>query len=304
MAAGVREGIFRSGARARSPAGRIVVIGDSHIHAVQEALKARGSTGTAVRIEAQRLLKMKQLRQPAESAPGRGTPGSFTWARRTLKGRRPAAKVTALGDISFNDAIRIARRLRSEDILVSVIGGNQHAVLSTIQHPKPFDFMLPEETHLGEPVSGTELIPFHTLYSFFGLGLRNGDAKTIQAFRSSTSARMIHLLAPPPKRMNEWIEQHHDTLFVAEGLGRQGVSRPELRLKFWQLQNRALEEICAELGVEVLGPPADALDPNGFLARPYYAGDATHANLRYGELVLQQLEAVVDWRRTNAEVIS
>ena len=63
-------------------------------------------------------------------------------------------------------------------------------------------------------------------------------------------------------------------------------------MKFWQLQNRAIEEICIELGLEVLGPPRGSLDPEGFLARPCYAGDATHANRRYGELVLEQLESM------------
>ena len=38
-------------------------------------------------------------------------------------------------------------------------------------------------------------------------------------------------------------------------------------------------------------PPAAALDPEGFLARDYYANDATHANPPYGELVLREVEA-------------
>jgi hypothetical protein len=269
--------------------GRAVIIGDSHIHAIKDALQARGSTASDIRIEAKRLLKAKQLSYAA-SDQGDGLLAS---ARKFLKGGARKNATAALGDISFDEALKIARRLGPADVLVSVIGGNQHAVFSTIQHPQPFDFMLPGEPAENGQLHDTELVPFRALYPYFRTALRDGDGETIAMFRKATSARMIHLLAPPPKRMNDWIEQHHDTMFVEEGLSQRGVSKPELRLRFWHLQNRAIREICDELRVEVLGTPHRASDPDGFLARAYYAGDATHANPRYGELVLQQLEAML-----------
>jgi hypothetical protein len=280
--------------------GRAVIIGDSHIHAIKDALQARGSNESAIRIEAKRLLKVKHLPYPAKNEAG----GLLASARKLLKGGARKTATAALGDISFDEALKIARRLGPEDILVSVIGGNQHAVFSTIQHPQPFDFMLPGEATQDGSRTNTELVPFRALYPYFRVALRDGDGETIAALRKATSARMIHLLAPPPKRMNDWIEQHHDTMFVEEGLTQQGVSKPELRLRFWHLQNRAIHEICGELGVEVLGTPPGASDADGFLARAYYAGDATHANPRYGELVLQQLEAMLGPQVVAREAVS
>lgn len=263
-------------------AGRVLIIGDSHIHAIKEALAARGRDGCARPIEAKRLVKMKQAGRRERAGP-RGMP-IVDRARSLLTGET----VTRMGDISLAEALKLARRLQPRDILVSVIGGNQHAVFSTIQHPQRFDFMLPGEA---TPVARkSELVPFQTLYPYFRTALREGDGKTIAAFREATKARMIHLRAPPPKRKNHWIEAYHDTLFVGEGLGRRGVSTPELRMKFWRLQNRAIGEICAAIDVEVLDIPPEAADPDGFLDRQYYAGDATHANRQYGELVLHQLE--------------
>ena len=264
----------------------MVVIGDSHIHAIKEAIAARSSDDVHPSIEAMRLVKMKDALQ---SSPARRTAVPIIGRVRNLLSGR-SREQTKFGDISFPQALKLARRLRPQDILISVIGGNQHAVFSTIQHPQRFDFMLPDETTAIAPKS--ELIPFQTLYPYFRSALREGDGKTIAAFRRATKARMIHLLAPPPKRKNHWIEAYHDTLFVGGGLERQGVSRPEFRMKFWRLQNRAIEEICADLDVEVLGIPAQASDPEGFLDRHYYAGDATHANRQYGELVLHQLDAL------------
>lgn len=271
--------------RVRRDARRIFVLGDSHIHAVKEALNARGLQGTVVPIEARRLFKTKQVIEPTTNSPGRQ--GWLPhWARRRLR-RRTAV----LGDISFEEGIKAARALGPDDVLVSVIGGNQHAVFSTIQHSQPFDFMLPARNERILPaVANIELIPFRILLEYFSSWLRQGDGGTIRSLRRSTKARMVHLVAPPPKRDNGWIEQHHDTLFASEGIGRLGVSAPELRMKFWRLQNFALREICSELGIEVFDAPQEACDSDGFLVRDCYAGDATHANVRYGELVLQQLE--------------
>lgn len=280
--------------------GRVVIIGDSHVHAIKDALEARGPAGAMGKIVAHRLLKSKPLPAVDRAAPQGRLKRLVGSARKIATGKEPRAMTAVLGDVSIVDALKLARRLRPEDVLVSVIGGNQHAVFSTIQHPQPFDVELPDGAEQVAP-HGTELIPFRVLYPYFRAALRDGDGETIAALRKSTSARMIQLLAPPPKRMNEWIEQHHDTLFAAEGLARQGVSKPELRLKFWQLQNRAIEEICIELGVEVLRPPVSSLDPNGFLARPFFAGDATHANHRYGELVLEQLESMLLQAPASAE---
>jgi hypothetical protein len=244
---------------------RIVLFGDSHIHAIQDALKLRGPERGDVHIEARRLLKQKANAPHARSSPKAGT----------------------IGDTSFEDFLSVAATLRKTDVLVSVIGGNQHAVFGTIKHPLPFDFYSPENPIVQKHVS---LIPYRMLYDQFLRGLRKGDGTMLVALRSATPARVVHLLAPPPKQKNAFIELYHDTHFAAEGIERLGVSSPALRMKFWHLQNRVLQEICGELGIELIPPPAEAMDPHGFLKRSCYAGDATHANIKYGELVLADLE--------------
>ena len=269
---------------------RIVIFGDSHMHALQEALKTRDEP-TGVSIEARRLLKTK-----GEGA----TVGAPTSVRERLRrfassiwqgGRSPddETRPHILGDTSFAQFLAIAKSLAPQDILVSAVGGNQHAVYSTIQHPVPFDFNFPEDvaTPGGE---GVEVIPFGPLYDHFEEGLRKGDGATLAALKGATRARVVHLMAPPPKRDGAFIQRNHDTHFAAEGIDDLGVSSAALRMKFWKLQNRALARICADLWIELLAPPADACDDEGFLAEPFYARDATHANAAYGELVIGQLE--------------
>lgn len=270
---------------------RIIIFGDSHVHAIQEAIKVRLAGDVPVSIEARRLLKTK-TRDDGSAHPR--VPGAtlWEWLRERWRGffrKSNAGTRRTLGDTTLKEFLAIARSLRPCDILVSAVGGNQHAVFSTIQHADPFDFFFPEDRP-DETENDVPLIPFRPLYDFFCNGLRLGDGATIAALRRSTRARMVHILAPPPKRDTAFIHRYHDSHFASEGISSFGVSSPQLRLKFWRMQNRALREICAPLGVETIEPPDVACDAEGFLDPSYYARDATHANAAYGELVLEQLE--------------
>jgi hypothetical protein len=264
---------------------RVIIFGDSHVHAVQAANKHRRNEGRAITIPAHRSLKAKQNSRVADGSP--------SLANRIAKvfgfpGRRGGSGKQIVGDLPLEDLLATAKRLCPEDVIVSMVGGSKHSVLSTIQHPERFDFFLPGQDHrLGKR---TTLIPFQLLYDYFRKALRQNDGAVIATLKSSTSAKVVHLLAPPPKRKKEYIEIYHDTRFADEGISELGISPAELRLKFWHLQNMVVQEICDELGVETIPPPAEACEPNGFLKNIYYAGDATHANRAYGELVLQQLE--------------
>ena len=193
------------------------------------------------------------------------------------------------GDTSLEEFLEIVRPLGPQDVVLSMIGGNQHAVFSTIQHADPFDFMDPDGRDATDPKAS--LIPYRVLADSFEKGIRNGDGRSIEALRKATSARVVHVIPPPPKEDNEFIAQFHETFFASEGISSRGVSSPALRLKFWKLQTRVLEQLCRDIGVEVAMPPSKALDRQGFLARDFYANDATHANHHYGELLLRDVES-------------
>lgn len=237
-----------------------LLFGDSHVYAVQRAIDRRTAKGLAVPLNVHRLLKTKND--------------------------------VVMGDTSFEEFLKLAGGLGTTDTVISMIGGNQHAVFSTIQHPHPFSFLLPGDTP--DPAAhDVAIIPYRALAGHFDAGIRGRDGKSLQALRDATSARVIHLQPPPPKRDNQHILRHHESNFANEHITQLGVSPPELRLKFWRLQSELLARLCSELDIDVLPPPAAALDPEGYLAPYYWANDATHANPSYGELVLQQLEQAV-----------
>jgi hypothetical protein len=234
----------------------IVLFGDSHSHAIQRALDKREGKDQPIPLAAHRLLKQKN--------------GSH------------------IGDMSFDDFLKLIGKLGPNDVVLSVIGGNQHAVYSTIQHQLPFDFLEPGEAALPDP--SRKIIPYRAVEMAFASGLRRGDGRSLEAIRAATTARVVHIIPPPPKADNAFIHEHHESLFASEGLASRGVSSPGLRLKFWKLQTRVLEMLCSEFGIEVMMPPAKTVDSRGFLRPEYYARDATHANWRYGERVVREIE--------------
>ncbi len=189
---------------ARPP--RILLFGDSHAYAVQRAIAKREGKGQSAPISAHRLLKEKN-------------------------GSR-------IGSTSLEKFLKLIGDLRSDDVVVSMIGGNQHAVYSTIQHPQPFDFFSPDAEGADESV---EIIPYRAIEDVFEYGLRKGDGRMLEEVRGATKARVVHVLPPPPKQDNAHIVKHHETSF-RDDLPQHGVSSPQLRLKFWKLQSRILKK--------------------------------------------------------------
>lgn len=233
----------------------ILLFGDSHSHAIHLAVENRLRNGRAVPLDVFRQLKQKN-----------GRP---------------------VGNISFDDFLERATRLRCKDIVISAMGGSLHATFSTTQHPQPFDFFTPDDQNL--PCQGTEIVPYQALRAHFSKRISKGVGRRLEVLRSATDARVLHLVPPPPKRNRKHIAQFHGTLFAEQGIANLGVSAPELRLKSWLLYVRVLRRFCRRRGIEVIVPPAATMR-DGFLRRQFYAQDTAHANSDYGEIILRTVE--------------
>lgn len=240
---------------------RRLVFGDSHTVALAQAIAFRTENPQPElpEIELHRLRKLKGM----------------TW----------------LGDTYLDEFCQKIGGLTESDLVFSAIGGNQYAVVSTVRTPPYFELA----KSMGAPHKGNvgdTIIPFRALESLIASGVVNSDGPILQRIRSATRARVFHLTPPPPKQDNAFIKQFHEARFAAEGLGDLEPHSPELRLACWTMQRQALAALCAEIGVELLPPPPGTVGEEGFLKQAYYGKDVTHANRRYGELVLRQIAAV------------
>ncbi|HEY8592454.1 MAG TPA: hypothetical protein VIL42_06265 [Sphingomicrobium sp.] len=243
---------------------RLLLFGDSHSIAVIEALELRREQGRPVPIEGFRRSKLKDGKQ--------------------------------IGDISFDAFLHRIAALAPDDIVLSMVGGSHYAMFGTIQHPQPFDFYLPREAaRSGEDV---EIIPFHALRAFLteavldgfeGEGLHiHGDGAALEAMRTGTSARVLHIVAPPPIENGARIARRFESFFAEGGIHSRGVSPPALRRKLWALQTSIVHKFCTKRGIEVMMPPPGTVE-GGFLREQFHIGGA-HANRHYGERIIAELE--------------
>jgi hypothetical protein len=186
----------------------------------------------------------------------------------------------------FIEALRPLQQQQEGNTLASFLHGNGHAAISLLQHPAPFDFVLPGHEDLGmqpgfQPISH-ELI-----------------RKQIMPYQVTTIAalsmmrmllpgmRIVHMLPPPPSS-EEQIRSKPE-LFASRM--ESGVTPLSIRIKYYLLANRLLREAMQNHGVEMLEAPSASVAADGSLRDGLSAG-ATHGNEAYGELLAAQLRAL------------
>ena len=75
-----------------------------------------------------------------------------------------------------------------------------------------------------------------------------------------------------------------------KGTLRRGVTPAPIRAKLYRINSDIFRGSCAELGVDFVPPPAEAVDAAGFLKPQYWTRDPTHANHVYGRLLMKQIK--------------
>jgi hypothetical protein len=187
----------------------------------------------------------------------------------------------------FIEALRPLQGQPEGNALVSFLHGNGHAAISLLQHPAPFDFVLPGREELGmlpgfQPVSHElirkQLMPY--------------QVTTIAALSMMRmllpGMRIVHVLPPPPS--SEAQIRSKPELFASRM--ENGVTPLSIRIKYYLLANQLLREAMHSHGVEMLEAPPDSVAADGGLRDELCAG-ATHGNQAYGELVAAQLRALL-----------
>ena len=170
--------------------------------------------------------------------------------------------------------------------VASMIGGNVHNTLALMRHPRPFDFMLPDEG--GPPRDeGSELIPLELMRATLTQKLQPDFAR-LRALHA-IAGPFIHVESPPPVRDEAYIGARAESWFRDRAQGELIVAGAGLRWRMWRLTSRLLREAVEALEGRFLPVPAEACDQDGFL-RQALAADPTHGNEAYGELLIRAIE--------------
>jgi hypothetical protein len=194
----------------------------------------------------------------------------------------------SVGDADLASFCRHIRTFSERDFVFSAVGGNQYAVVSTVQGDVEYDF-LTSPTDEDFASDRAALMPLRALSGYLEQGVRGTVGPVLTQIRKATRAKVYHLAPPPPKEDNAFIAANFESRFAQEGIGEYGPTRPSLRLKCWKIQLDCLERLCSELGIGLIPPPGKSVTAEGYLHPRSYAKDVTHANRRYGAQVLDQI---------------
>jgi hypothetical protein len=178
----------------------------------------------------------------------------------------------------------LAERVARGRLVLTSLGGSAHTVLATVEHPRPFDFILPSRPDL--PLDESRVVVPADAVREKLAEIASPYLDTIPAVVRAATAPVVYLEPPPPVA---------DTDLIAPCIiwdfypGQPQIVAPRwLRYKVWRLHCEVIAEACTRHGVGLARAPAGAMDSGGFL-HPDFNEDGAHANGAYGALVLQHL---------------
>ena len=177
----------------------------------------------------------------------------------------------------------------NNDTLVSFIGGNDHSVLSLVEAPDPYDFLLPGDDKY-PLIHGRQ--PIDVRFIEVNLERRmNSTVAMLTALRFKHPAlRIFHAMPPPPLASERQILKEPE--IFADVIAQYGITPLSVRIKVYLVYVRLLMTVLQRLEIGAIPAPADATDEMGGLKEAYSFG-CTHGNHLYGALVADQLAEVL-----------
>jgi hypothetical protein len=169
------------------------------------------------------------------------------------------------------------------------IGGSQQHSLSLLNHEKPFDLVVPwdPEAPLTEDA---QIVPFHLMEKFFA-EICEWKLRMLDLLASYFSCPKYFFASPPPVADEAYLRQYPGPAFKSL-MEVNGVSPLHFRVKIAAMHARLYKARCAVNGVTYLEAPSKALDEIGCLALDARSQDSIHANIHYGESLIEQIDGI------------
>ena len=176
-------------------------------------------------------------------------------------------------------------------IVLSMLFGNEHSMMSIVEDDRPHDFVFPGRLDIA-PLPGRQIVPWQAVRRKLQHVLRPMAGVMLCLREALPEARLVHCAPPPPLESAEQILAATPHL-LSDQLTKMGVTPASIRLKYYLAQLDELAQLTGANRIGLLGPPPAALTAQGLL-RPELGRGATHANAAYGGLVLDQLERWIE----------
>ncbi len=177
---------------------------------------------------------------------------------------------------------------RRPDELIVLGRGNEHVVLSLLQHPIRFDFAIPGETSPLCPES--EELPYRLIKAQIKK-LAECRALLFWDFCNVACRDIfdgpIYMLPPPPPIPSEGHILAHPGK-IGQKAATFGISPSRLRAKIWRVYTQILKEAAEASGQTFIKLPSTIFE-NGCLAPQFWGQDPTHGNDNYGKVILDHV---------------
>ncbi|APE43438.1 hypothetical protein BOO69_08415 [Sulfitobacter alexandrii] len=167
------------------------------------------------------------------------------------------------------------------DVVCLSIAGNKHNIMTLFEQPEPF-------TIAGKQLDDKSRTSIPLAVMKDAIAEKNrGTAKTFNKMHDEfPNAKFIYICAPPPISDTSTI-RHLPEFFQKMSVN--GYAPNKLRHAVYKLQSDWYEKLAEQNGAHFIPPPAEAVTEDGMLASEFCGGDPTHANRKYGDLVLNQI---------------
>ena len=246
----------------------ICCAGNSHLHAIQWALRLGHPIAEKASVDAIYLNNLEAYKRQATSA-----------AHRTVDYASSAELRSHLGGTGA-----------PVDVLVLSIHGNAHNFVALAMHRRPFDFVLETEPDL-PLVDDAEIIPEAFVTDVLAGTLGDSRAALESILSLWPDEKPAILVDAPPPLPARHVAAHPGVF--ADLLAERGIAPDRVRYKVWRRQCAMVRALADDLGLHYLPAPDEALSPDLSLRAELCHVDPTHANFRYGRLVLDQIDDAV-----------
>ncbi len=178
--------------------------------------------------------------------------------------------------------------------VVIVWKGNQHYANFMFETTPKFTMIgVTEESDDQEAV----LIPRAMIKSYFKPSFEE-LTKIISSLSNAASITLLNGPAPKPLfHVQNRISQEPFFIGFAKSLGVEVenlvITSDSLRLELWSVLAELLANYAKTLGTNFIGAPAISRDALGLLSLRYWAPDATHANEKYGMLLIEEIRKLI-----------
>ncbi|SIT22291.1 hypothetical protein SAMN05421774_11152 [Gemmobacter megaterium] len=233
--------------------GSILIVGHSHIRCLMEAWNKRAGYEGEYDVEFVDLI----------------------WLERQEK----------LAGRQVGDAVKRRVRNPSPNYICQCVNGNFHNVLGIVENPVPFS--VGEENYGSAPVgNGRWFIPSSVMMDVFQARFERACKAIESVFAAFPESTRLYLNPPPPVADWEHIKAYPGVFSDNIHLG---PAPNDLKIRLYELQTAYFENVARVQAASFIRAAPETLTSDGFLRADYYNADPTHGNMRYGQVMLEEI---------------